>query len=112
MLSLHFGILGSWEAADGGASFRTVYVWGPARPWPKDSLELGHGLVSGDGFQSADNTPASSDRLQQLGGGETDQGEEGSTTAESEASGPPSPQSPLLEKVAPGRPRDWLSPTS
>ncbi len=53
---------------------------------------VGHGLVSGDGFQSADNTPASSDRLQQLGGGETDQGEEGSTTAESEASGPPSPQ--------------------
>ncbi len=37
---------------------------------------VGHGLVSGDGFQSADNTPASSDRLQQLGGGETDQGEE------------------------------------
>ncbi|QCF49406.1 UNVERIFIED_ASMBLY: large tegument protein [human gammaherpesvirus 4] len=73
---------------------------------------VGHGLVSGDGFQSADNTPASSDRLQQLGGGETDQGEKGSTTAESEASGPPSPQSPLLEKVAPGRPRDWLSPTS
>ncbi len=33
---------------------------------------VGHGLVSGDGFQSADNTPASSDRLQQLGGGETD----------------------------------------
>lgn len=36
MLSLHFGILGSWEAADGGASFRTVYVWGPAcRYWDR-----------------------------------------------------------------------------
>ncbi len=70
---------------------------------------VGHGLVSGDGFQSADNTPASSDRLQQLGGGETDQGEKGSTTAESEASGPPS------RRAARGAPIPvpaCLSPTS
>ncbi|AYA49803.1 hypothetical protein [macacine gammaherpesvirus 13] len=65
---------------------------------------VGHGLVSGDGFQSADNTPASV-RFQRPGG-ETEEEEEGSAAADSEASVPPSPRSPRLQ-AATGRPAGW-----
>ncbi|AAK95420.1 BPLF1 [Macacine gammaherpesvirus 4] len=69
---------------------------------------VGHGLVSGDGFQSADNTPASV-RFQSPGG-ETEEDEEGSAAADSEASVPPSPQSPRLPAVT-GRAGEWPAPS-